>query len=460
MHRLVRESIRGVGVFQLAVELGWVTAAIVLAGILGNPHWTPSWKTLTSAISFVLLLLCFNTAFGFYRRGRRIPWHEHIPRAVLLLCVEFPLAYIGAKVLLGGGFFPQGIGFAVLYAICALTVLRHLGEWLLARALLPRRVLVLGTGPEARSVETSIAATDPRGLDLIGFCALGHEKEIAVAANRIVATSASIREAVKRRNIDEIVVAVAEQRGGVLPMDALLDCRLQGIRVTDLSRFFERVHGRVPIAPLKASWLIFGQGFRQHRWRQAIKRCFDVVVVAGLLISALPIIAVATLGILVSSGMPVIYRQERVGYRGRTFTLLKFRSMARDAERDGVACWATVGDSRITRFGRFIRETRIDELPQLINVLKGEMSLVGPRPERPSFVAELTRKIPFYAVRHCVRPGITGWAQVRYSYGATVEESVKKLEYDIYYVKNNSLLLDLAIMFKTVRVVLLGEGAR
>jgi lipopolysaccharide/colanic/teichoic acid biosynthesis glycosyltransferase len=183
-------------------------------------------------------------------------------------------------------------------------------------------------------------------------------------------------------------------------------------------------------------------------------------VVTGLLISALPIMVVATLGILVSSGRPVIYRQERVGYCGRTFTLLKFRSMMRDAERDGVACWATVGDSRVTRFGRFIRETRIDELPQLINVLKGEMSLVGPRPERPYFVAELTKKIPFYAVRHSVRPGITGWAQVRYSYGATLEESIKKLEYDIYYVKNHSLLLDITVLFKTVRVVLLGEGAR
>ncbi len=459
MHRLVRESIRGAAFFQFAVEFAWVAAAILLAGTLGNPHWTPSWKTFGSALSFVALLICFNIAFGFYRRGRRIPWREYLPRAALLLFFEFPLAYIGAKVLLGGNLFPQGIGYAVLFALGGIALLRLLGEWLVARALMPRRVLVLGTGPEARSVETSIAAASP-ALELVGFCALGPSHEIAVPANRIVATSASMRENIKRRDVDEIVVAVGEQRGGVLPMDALLDCRLQGIRVTDLPRFFERVHGRVPIASLKASWLIFGQGFRQHRWRKSVKRSFDVIFVTGLLVSVLPILAVAALGILISSGRPVIYRQERVGFRGRTFTLLKFRSMTRDAERDGVACWASIGDKRVTSFGRFLRQTRIDELPQLINVLKGEMSLVGPRPERPCFVAELTKEIPFYAVRHSVRPGITGWAQVRYSYGSTLEESVKKLEYDIYYVKNHSLLLDIAVLFKTVRVVLLGEGAR
>jgi lipopolysaccharide/colanic/teichoic acid biosynthesis glycosyltransferase len=185
-----------------------------------------------------------------------------------------------------------------------------------------------------------------------------------------------------------------------------------------------------------------------------------LLVSAALIILTLPLIVIATALIAAEGGGPVIYRQERVGFRGRTFTVFKLRSMNQDAEKDGRAAWASVNDARVTRVGRLIRRGRIDELPQLVNVLKGEMSFVGPRPERPEFVAMLTEQIPYYAVRHSVKPGLTGWAQVRYSYGATVEQSVRKLEYDLYYVKNHTLLLDLVILLETVRVVLLGEGAR
>ena len=191
-----------------------------------------------------------------------------------------------------------------------------------------------------------------------------------------------------------------------------------------------------------------------------MKRGFDIIVTAVLLPITLPIMIVMAFLISLDGGAPIIYRQERVGYRGQRFTLLKFRSMTKDAEKDGQAFWASINDARITTVGRFMRRTRIDELPQLINVLTGEMSFVGPRPERPPFVATLTDKIPFYAIRHSVKPGLTGWAQVRYTYGVNIEESVKKLEYDLYYVKNNSLLLDLLILLRTVRVVLLGEGSR
>jgi exopolysaccharide biosynthesis polyprenyl glycosylphosphotransferase len=216
----------------------------------------------------------------------------------------------------------------------------------------------------------------------------------------------------------------------------------------------------VPIESLKASWLIYGNGFRQSWLRNVVKRCFDVCVVAIMLPIALPIMAAMAALIAIDGGAPIIYRQERVGRHGHKFTLLKFRSMTKDAEKDGRPSWASVNDSRITAVGRFMRHTRIDELPQLINVLRGEMSFVGPRPERPAFVDTLSEKIPFYAVRHSVKPGLTGWAQVRYTYGGNLEESVKKLEYDLFYVKNHSLLLDLLILIKTVRVVLLGEGAR
>jgi sugar transferase (PEP-CTERM system associated) len=253
---------------------------------------------------------------------------------------------------------------------------------------------------------------------------------------------------------------VKEQRGGAIAMDDLLSCRLNGIRVTRLADFLERARGAVPLGSFNASWLVYGDGFSQGRARAVIKRLFDVVVSGGLLVLASPIIALAALAIRLESAGPVIYRQQRVGCGGLLFAVLKFRSMRQDAEGDGKPRWATAGDSRVTRIGRFIRRTRIDELPQLINVLRGEMSFVGPRPERPFFVEQLTRDIPFYGLRHSVKPGITGWAQVRYSYGATVEEAAKKLEYDLYYVKNNSLFLDLVVLLETVRVVLFGEGAR
>jgi len=239
----------------------------------------------------------------------------------------------------------------------------------------------------------------------------------------------------------------------------------QEIDLTDLAKSSEsapiiKVSNLILIEALKASWLIYGTGFRQSWLRSLAKRAFDVAVAATLLILTLPIIAVTALLIGLEGGPPVIYRQERVGLRGKTFNLLKFRSMEHNAEKDGKPTWAAVGDKRITKLGRFLRRSRIDELPQLINVLRGEMSFVGPRPERPIFVAMLSEKIPFYAVRHSIKPGLTGWAQVRYSYGATVEESVTKLEYDLYYVKNHTVFLDLLIMLETVRVVLLGEGAR
>ena len=459
MHKLLRENIPGATLFQLIVELGWLFAAVILAGKLANPEWNPSDKTVASAFVFATLIVCFNITFGFYRRAHRLPLGEYVVREFVALCIEFPIAYIIAKLLLGGSLFREGIGFAVLYALCGLIVVRQLVAWPVVRALLPRRVLVLGTGPEARSIEASLEVSNLPRLELIGFFGLDLIREVSVAADRIVSKDASFENTVKRLEVDEIIVAVREQRGDVLPLQALLDCRLRGIQVTDLARFFERVHGRVPIESLKASWLIYGDGFRQSWLRRSIKRSFDLVVVVGLLVLALPIMIIAALVILLSAGTPLVYRQERVGYRGQTFTLLKFRSMAKNAETDGSGWGVAIDDVRVTRFGRFIRRTRIDELPQLINVLKGEMSLVGPRPERPGFVATLTEKIPFYAVRHSVPPGITGWAQVRYSYGGAIEESVKKLEYDLYYVKNNTLFLDLLILLRTVRVVLLCEGA-
>ena len=244
-----------------------------------------------------------------------------------------------------------------------------------------------------------------------------------------------------------------------MPIDDLLECRVAGVPVRDLSAFYEGIRGEVPIESLKASWLIYGQGFDQDPVRRLVKRLTDVVAASVLLFLALPVLLLAVIAIVFEGGLPILFTQERVGQGGRVFRVLKLRTMRTDAEHDGVARWASANDARVTRVGRVLRKLRIDELPQLINVLSGEMSLVGPRPERPVFVAQLREQIRFYELRHSVKPGLTGWAQIRYSYGASVDDARRKLQFDLYYVKNNSLVLDTLILAETVRVVLFGEGA-
>jgi sugar transferase (PEP-CTERM system associated) len=412
------------------------------------------------ALLFAVVIICLNGAFGLYRRNQVLSTSGYFLRVFLAPVIGIPLAFLGAQLLPGAATFQDQWALAIVLSLIGLLFVRHAVVLPLVAKLLPHRVLVLGTGPEARLVEASLASANPLGIRLVGFYGLDKIAESVVSPGHVISRGGSLEETVRQLQIDEVIVAVRQQRGGVLPLRALLDCRLSGVQITDLARYFERVHGQVPIESLKVSWLIYGHGFRQSMLRAIVKRCFDVLVSALLLVIAIPCLAIAALLIAVEGGGPVIYRQERVGYRGQTFTVYKLRSMSQDAEKDGRPAWATVDDSRVTKVGRWIRRSRIDELPQLVNVLKGEMSFVGPRPERPEFVAMLTEQIPFYAVRHSVKPGLTGWAQVRYSYGATVEQSVRKLEYDLYYVKNHTLLLDLIILLETVRVVLLGEGAR
>lgn len=297
-----------------------------------------------------------------------------------------------------------------------------------------------------------------RSVDVVGFLPVGGGERIEVEPREVLPPG-SLLDVVRNLRIDEVIVAVRERRGGVLSLRELLDCKLLGTRILDLSTFFERVQGQVRLDSLRASWLIYGDGFRQGWTRTFVKRCFDLVVGTALLLVAMPVMLVTALLIVLEDGAPIFYSQERVGRGGRPFRVIKFRSMRRDAEKDGKPRWASSNDDRVTRVGRFIRKLRIDELPQLFNVLNGDMSLVGPRPERPYFVDQLTQQIPFYAVRHCVKPGVTGWAQVRYQYGASVDDAAEKLQYDLYYVKNHSLILDTLVLFETVRVVLTGEGA-
>jgi sugar transferase (PEP-CTERM system associated) len=458
MSSTLRQTVSGAIFLQLGLELGWLFAAVILA--ITYHSSLPSLPALTPALLFAILMVCLNGTLGLYRRDRSLSFSEYLLREVPALFIGLVIVYLSVPFLPGGVAFQQVLGSTLFLALVGLIGVRLFVRSSLARTLLPHRVLVLGTGADARAVDMSLSVATSPFLHLVGFYPLDKVPERTIAAGRILSSNISLEDTVKHLGVDEIIVAAREQRGGVLPLRALLECRLNGIQVTDLARYFERVHGRVPIDSLKVSWLIYGSGFRQSWLRGVTKRAFDVLAAIVLLSITLPIMAVAALLILIEGGAPIIYRQERVGRSGKTFILLKFRSMSHDAEKDGRESWATVNDLRVTNTGRFLRRTRIDELPQLLNVFKGNMSFVGPRPERPQFVAMLTEKIPFYAVRHSVKPGITGWAQVRYTYGATVEESMKKLEYDLYYVKNHTVFLDLLILLDTVRVVMLGKGAR
>jgi sugar transferase (PEP-CTERM system associated) len=280
-----------------------------------------------------------------------------------------------------------------------------------------------------------------------------------VADDLLVHPVCSLAEFGKRLRVYEIVSAPDERRGG-LPMEDMLACAQNGIVVTDLSSFLEREVGTVEIAAVDPSWLLFSGGFDRSLPRRLSKRFFDLVAASALLLVTWPLMLGVALGIWLESGAPVMFRQSRVGEGGRVFDLLKFRSMRLDAEGDGVARWAQQADARITRFGSFIRVTRLDELPQLFNVLRGQMSLVGPRPERPFFVDQLSSAIRYYPVRHCVKPGLTGWAQLRYPYGASVEDAREKLKFDLFYAKNHNLLFDLVILVQTLEVVVFRRGAR
>jgi sugar transferase (PEP-CTERM system associated) len=459
MFASLRQNFSAATLAQLAVELLWLFAAGAAVLHLDSQLGWPARSVVVPALVFATIILVLNGAFGIYRRGEKVTSRGYLVRLLVAPSIGVTLAYVVANVLPGGREFQEHVDLVVLFGIGGLLLLRHALLVPLVTAVFPHRVLVLGTGPEARLVEASLAATHSPGLQLVGFFPLPKVTERAVSANRIVVDGKSLQQAVRELKVDEIIVAVRQQRGGVLPLRELLDCRLYGAEITDLARFFERVHGKVPIELVKVSWLIYGNGYRQGWLRTVVKRMFDLLAALALLIVTLPLMVVTTLAIALETGFPVIYRQERVGYHGKTFTVLKFRSMGHDAEKGGKARWAIARDPRVTRVGRMIRKLRIDELPQLFNVLRGEMSFVGPRPERPEFVDLLTAQIPFYAVRHSVKPGLTGWAQVRYSYGATVEQSVRKLEYDLYYVKNHTLALDILVLLETVRVVMLGEGA-
>jgi sugar transferase (PEP-CTERM system associated) len=323
-----------------------------------------------------------------------------------------------------------------------------------------RRVLVLGAGRKAARIAALATGRNIRHFVPVAYLRCGIDPGLVPAYKVDVNTASpdAIADCAVEARAREIVVATDDRRG--LPVSALLRCRTAGIHVIDYLDFIERETKTVDLAALQPGWLIFSDGFRHSRLRELLKRSFDIVLSLALLLFTLPLMLLSSVLIAIESPGSILYRQERVGLNGRPFSLLKFRSMCGDAEKDGVPRWAVTGDPRVTRVGWFIRKLRIDELPQLLNVLRGDMSLVGPRPERPAFVEDFNRQIPFYAERHCVKPGITGWAQINYPYGASLEDARNKLSYDLYYVKNHGLFLDLMIVLQTFRVILCADGSR
>ena len=321
------------------------------------------------------------------------------------------------------------------------------------------RVLFVGTGETARKVARQILDQHEFAYRVIGFI----DDDASRVGERIVnpaivGTPADIDRLIAEHHVDRIVVGLSDRRGK-LPVQELLRAKMAGIRVEDATTTYERVTGKILIDDLRPSWLIFSDGFRVSRVTRFMKRAIDLTLSLVLALVTLPFMLLTALLVLLEDGGPVLYRQERVGESGRIFVLSKFRSMRKDAEQGGTPVWAKDGDDRVTRVGGFIRKTRLDELPQLWNVLRGDMSFVGPRPERPFFVEQLAQDIPFYQQRHAVKPGLTGWAQVKYRYGSSREDAMEKLRYDLYYIKHLSVFFDLTIVFDTVKVVLFRKGA-
>jgi sugar transferase (PEP-CTERM system associated) len=415
--------------------------------------------TATHGLSLATGTFVINTASGFYQQAHNRSLNQTCARALMASLFALPLAYAIFSL------FPANMGdtnimaLTAMMAVAAVIIHRVYAAHSGPHARVRSRILILGSGSAAQLVGETLKASDPNA-SIVGYFRGPNEHQLAVPAGELLSGHSSLTTTALRANVNEIVVALSERRGGNMPLRDLLDCKIQGIRVSDISTHFEKTLGKLRLDYVNAGWLIFGDGFNQGFFRTSVKRLFDILCALFLLVISAPVMVVTMILIAIESPGSVFYRQQRVGLDGKAFDVVKFRSMRVDAEQDGKPQWAAKSDSRITEVGSIIRRLRIDELPQLFNVLRGEMSVVGPRPERPFFVDKLTQEIPYYAVRHSVKPGITGWAQVRYHYGSTVEDSQEKLQYDLYYVKNHTLFLDILILFETVAVVLTGKGAR
>ena len=407
----------------------------------------------------VLFVTASMAAFGLYQLHLRFNRVDFLLRIGLAFAFGFVgllvLYYIVPQTYIGRGV----LGMALAIGITGVCLLRLVAYRVVGVSSFKRRVLVIGAGRNADLINLRLRRkADRRAFSVMGFLPIPGQ-ETVVAAGQLLEGDDKLSDLVRRLGVHEIVVAPDERRGG-LPMDEILLCAQYGVSVVDLPAFFEREAGMIKLEVVDPSSLIFSGGFDHSLPRRLSKRCFDLAAASILLLVAWPAMLLVAAAVWIESGGPILYRQVRVGQSGESFELVKFRSMRTDAEMDGRARWASSNDDRATRVGRFIRKARLDELPQLFNVLAGDMSFVGPRPERPQFVDQLKQEIRYYNVRHSVKPGLTGWAQLRYPYGASVQDAQEKLTFDLFYVKNHGLVFDFMILLQTVEVVLFRRGAR
>ena len=453
-------AIRGLWILEFALIMASVMAAAWLR-FHGNEqdHLIFASQAPPRATLIAFCVTAAMAAFGLYQVHVRYQRMDFALRlllsfafggvALVVIYYLLPQMYIGRGVLA----ISLGIGFV------AIALLRILAIRVLRINVLKQRVLVYGAGNSANLINTRLRRqADRQSFVLLGFVPVPGQ-EVVVEQARLLHAGQGLCELVEGLHVDEILIAPDERRGG-MPMDDMLLCVQRGIAVTDLSTFFEREAGMVQMNIVDPSWLVFSGGFDYSLPRRLTKRFFDLVAASALLLVTWPFMLLTALAVRLDSPGPILYRQVRVGEHGRHFDIVKFRSMRADAESDGVARWASKSDDRSTRVGKFIRRTRLDELPQLFAVLGGSMSFVGPRPERPQFVDILSKEIRYYGVRHSVKPGLTGWAQLRYPYGASVRDADEKLKFDLFYVKNHGMVFDLLILLQTVEVVLFGRGAR
>lgn len=411
------------------------------------------------ALLFAGVMLSAMTAMGLYQReihgGVRGTMLRIVIGFVAALAMMSVLFYLFPDLFLGRGV----IAVAVSSAFLGVVVSRLIFFLYADKDILNRRVLVVGAGKRAAAIGELAKKRHLKGVRVVGFWSVDDESR-AAEQKHLFSVDRALVHAVKENQIDEIVVAIDDRRK-TFPTEALLACKMSGVEVIDSVTFLERQTGKIDVEGLHPSSLIFADGYVHTVLKPGSKRVFDLLAASAILLLTWPIMVVTALVIWLESGCrgTIFYKQVRVGAGGKLFEILKFRSMVENAEKNG-AQWAAKNDPRVTKVGNFIRKTRIDELPQLMNVLKGDMSFVGPRPERPKFVDELSASIPYYNLRHGLKPGITGWAQVCYAYGASEEDAVQKLQYDLYYMKNYSIFLDLMVLFQTADVVLWQKGSR
>ena len=435
-----------------------VTAVLIVNGLQGGLSELASLTDIFSIGLYAGLVVVGLGAMGLYDSRQRFGMEGALVRMMLgVALAAIGMSAFGFLLALLEGRRVWVLAFGL--SVVLLGVARIFFDRFIEDEVFRRRVLVYGAGKRAERILELRRRSDQRGFRIVGFVPADGD-EGRIDDQRVLDESfTSLVQFARDRGVHEIVVAIDDRRKG-FPLSELLACKLSGLRVVDVLEFIERESGRVKVDILNPSWIIFSESFNQRNRERASFKLLDVIVSGIALILAAPVMLLVALLIVIEDGRPVFYRQNRVGFGGRVFMLYKFRSMKTDAESAGKAVWAEKDDPRVTRVGRWLRRLRLDELPQLFNVIRGEMSIVGPRPERPEFVEPLARHIPYYHERHYVKPGITGWAQLCYPYGSSNEDAEAKLEFDLYYIKNRSLVFYLIILLQTAEVVLWQKGSR